>query len=589
MQNCIYSARWLELCMTTASDEALGLALRLIDTTWRLTEAGPWTQPEDARPIDRLSDMSEAATLARSARAQTLLGRFADVDAAALPRDLASTLGLARVTVARWAREGEWYWHVFDPARVGFFAMFAPTPYGGGFLLSSIRTSILAKHRFEEPGDLDRYLGLVSDYARMVRQFDARTRGQAERGIVMPAPQLDQAIPLIEGLAASAPSTFTVDAARLSQVAEADLPPRLAARIEAEVAPAFGRLLATLREPAYRAAAPEQVGLSQYPGGAEIYAELVKQHLTVDLTPEDVHAAGHARIARIGREMQALLDEVGFPGSPADYHAGIAADPAWRAKGEAAVGEVFRRYIDRITPQVDAYFSFKPSTGVGVRALPAAAASSMTFGYYEPPVTPEADGVYVFNAANLSNGPVHNIAALNYHELVPGHHMHIASQRENEALHPLRKAGFVNAFNEGWAEYAATLAGEMGMYREPQERFGRMVMDAFLTCRLVVDTGMNALGWSLEQARGYMRAHAFMPETEVRSESIRYSCDIPAQSLAYKMGDDYLMALRSRMQSALGQRFDIRDFHDAVLRPGALPLPLVKANVEAETARLVQA
>ncbi|MDB5579303.1 MAG: hypothetical protein JWR80_4479, partial [Bradyrhizobium sp.] len=114
----------------------------------------------------------------------------------------------------------------------------------------------------------------------------------------------------------------------------------------------------------------------------------------------------------------------------------------------------------------------------------------------------------------------------------------------------------------------------------PEERFGRLMMDAFLTTRLVVDTGMNAFGWSLEKARDYMRSTSFMPETEIRSESIRYSCDLPGQSLAYKLGDTFLLRERERMKTALGDRFDIRDFHDAVLRPGALPLPLVGENVD---------
>ena len=152
----------------------------------------------------------------------------------------------------------------------------------------------------------------------------------------------------------------------------------------------------------------------------------------------------------------------------------------------------------------------------------------------------------------------------------------------------MRRKSFVNAYNEGWAEYAATLAGEMGMYPEPEERFGRLMMDAFLTCRLVVDSGMNALGWTLEQARDYLRENSFMPEKEIRSETVRYSCDIPGQALAYKLGDTALYEMREAMRTALGNRFDIRDFHDAVLKPGALPLPLLRQHVEARTRALAE-
>jgi uncharacterized protein (DUF885 family) len=204
----------------------------------------------------------------------------------------------------------------------------------------------------------------------------------------------------------------------------------------------------------------------------------------------------------------------------------------------------------------------------------------MTFGYYAPPTPGNPVGRFLINIDNVSRSAMPYAASLNYHELVPGHHLHFASQAENAALHPLRSYGFVNAFNEGWAKYAATLAGEIGMYEAPEERFGRLIMDAFAICRLVVDTGMNALGWSLEQARDYMRANAFLSEAEIRSESIRYSCDIPAQGLPYKLGEYFLAEQREVMRAALGDSFDIREFHDAMLRPGALPLPLVAANVD---------
>jgi len=213
----------------------------------------------------------------------------------------------------------------------------------------------------------------------------------------------------------------------------------------------------------------------------------------------------------------------------------------------------------------------------------------MTFGFYDAPSPGQPAGRYLFNATNLAAGPLANVASLNYHELVPGHHFHLASQRENEVLHPIRANALFNAFNEGWAEYAATLAGELGMYQESEERFGRLMMDAFLACRLVVDTGMNALGWTLEQSRTFMRENAFMPEAEIRSESIRYSCDIPGQSLAYKLGEYFLMARREEMRARLGERFDLRDFHDAVLEPGGLPLLLVAENIAAATERLAAA
>jgi uncharacterized protein (DUF885 family) len=204
----------------------------------------------------------------------------------------------------------------------------------------------------------------------------------------------------------------------------------------------------------------------------------------------------------------------------------------------------------------------------------------MTFGYYDEPGPGKPKGRYLFNAGNLTRKGLSNIGPLNYHELVPGHHLHISTQRNNHAVHPYHNFLLPNAFNEGWAEYSATLAGEIGCYPTPEERFGRLVMDAFLSCRLVVDTGMNTMGWSLERARDYMRENAFMSEAEVLTESVRYSCDIPGQSLAYKLGDTVMLRLRQKMQDVLGEAFDIRDFHHAVLHPGGMPLPELERHID---------
>jgi uncharacterized protein (DUF885 family) len=559
-------------------DQALAAALVAIDKSWSEVMRSPFVQGNLGLPIDRLPDIGEAATKARSARAAELLDRIDAVDRTALPHEIGQTLAVARSTVARMATEADHYWLAIDPLGVGFFGLFAPTAYCGGFLLNHINTT-LAKHGFETPADLDRYLGLIEDLARLIDQMRERTAGQAERGIRMPLAQLDQSIELVarlaKGTAALVPSVE-----RLAKVGGEGSAKAVAARIAARVDPAWTALSTFLTDNSYRAAAPETVGMAQFPGGAEIYAELVKMHITLDMTPEQVHAEGLKRMAAVRAAMVQLLADIGFAGTPEEYTKAIEADPAWRAEGAEGVGAVFRRYIDRIAPHIDDYFDFKPKAAHDVAPLPAALSASMTFGFYDAPKPGEPIGRYFFNAENLGRNALANVAALNYHELVPGHHFHLATQQENETLHPLRSNAFVNAFNEGWAEYAATLAGEMGMYEQPEERFGRLIMDAFLTCRLVVDTGMNALGWSLEQARDYMRANAFMPETEVRSESVRYSCDIPGQALAYKLGEFFLREQREKMRAAQGDAFDIRRFHDAVLRPGALPLALVAENIE---------
>jgi len=554
----------------------VGSALSLIEDAWLEVQKAPYVARSLGRPLERLPQVSEEAAFAQQARVRAVLDRMAQVDVSGLPHELALTFEVARAQMQQRSRVGDWYWLVFDLQGVGFFSMYAPTAYAGGWLIGDF-VGLFAAHVFAEPGDLDRYLGLIEDLGRFVRQLDARTRGQAERGIFLPRVQLEQSIGLMTRLRDDAEASLLPSQERLPDVASRDL---VAERIRSAVLPAYADMLAWLGDPDRAATAGEEVGLASLPGGAEVYADLVRLHTTLDLTPEQVHARGLSRVAEIQAEMQAVLDEVGATHRPQEHMGVLANDPAWRAEGAEAIGAVFQRYIDRLKPHVERAFRFAPRADYGASPLPETLAGSMTFGYYGAPSAAEPTGRYYFNAGNLSQQSLANVAALTYHELVPGHHFHFASQQENEGLHPLRRVSAVNAFNEGWAEYAAHLAGELGMYEAPEERFGKLVMEAFLTTRLVVDTGMNTLGWSLDQARDYMRENAFVSESEVLTESVRYSCDLPGQALGYKIGDFFLQDLRGRMQKAVGDGFDLRDFHDAVLRPGALPLPLVEANVE---------
>jgi uncharacterized protein (DUF885 family) len=174
-------------------------------------------------------------------------------------------------------------------------------------------------------------------------------------------------------------------------------------------------------------------------------------------------------------------------------------------RGRCRAGSVFK---DRVEKRFDEFFAERSKYEYDLVPLPQALEGSMTWGYYQGPSANDRRGLYNYNGSKLDSQAVIGAASLVFHELVPGHHLHMTLQRENKNLPPIRKNGFVNAFNEGWTEYAATLTGEMGLYDDPYDRYGRHVFDAFLTSRLVVDTGMNALGWSWEQAKAYMRAHA---------------------------------------------------------------------------------
>ncbi|WP_072312893.1 DUF885 domain-containing protein [Agrococcus sp. Marseille-P2731] len=554
-------------------------ARAILDDAWRIVDPGA----AEGHVELTIPDVGPEAVARRARAARALLARIAEVDPASLPMPLSLDLAAAAAMAERWDVDDDDYWLTFDPMGIGFPSMFAPSAYSGGFLLGSVHET-LTRASIDGDADVARHVRLLADYGRLVRQLADRTAGQAERGIVMPARQLATAIPLVQALqqAGRAVLDGVVERSRAS-LSEASLA-QIEERTVAEVDAAFAAVLAVLEAPDYAARAPERVGLGQFPGGHDAYERTVRIHTTQDLSAQEVHDRGLARMARILGEMRELMSSQGFDGTPQEYLERLADDPAWRAHDAEGIAAHFQRAIDRIEPELAAHFGRLPSAPYAVDAVPDAVAGSMTFGYYAAPQPDREVGVYLFNARHLAKAALPHIAALTYHELMPGHHLDIAGKQESTGRHALGQHLSLSAFSEGWAEYAARYAGEIGMYVEPEERFGRLMMDAFLTSRLVVDTGMNALGWELERARDYMREHAFLGEAEIASETLRYSCDIPGQALAYKLGDDFFFDLREELRAALGDGFDVRAFHEAVLAAAGLPLPFVAEHVRRELA-----
>ncbi|MFC4311623.1 DUF885 domain-containing protein [Steroidobacter flavus] len=565
---------------------SLNLAQQIADDAWGELQRRAYVQAQMGAPLTRLPDLSLVEAERRSELGRSLLKRLEGIEWQTLPHDWALTLRLVQFNARVWVREAEWYWLVVEPTGLtGFFCLFLPTAYCGGFLLNLLHTQ-LRSFTLEKSGDADHYLELVAEYASMMHQMADRTAGQAARGIRMPKVQIFQARALLQALKSSACIALDVSEERLSGGATRKFLVELRRRIAAHVAPAFDRALAELGE-GYFELAPESVGIGQYLGGADVYAELVKIHTTLELTPEEVHARGHARLTEIEDAMRVIRGDLKFKGDATAFLGHLNQASRWRAHTIEGVTRFFQRYMDRAKPHLSQHFRTLPKAPYAVAPLPEALQKSYTFGFSDPPRRNRAEGLYLFNAENLTKQALFTVAALTYHELMPGHHLHCATQQENESLHPLRKYGFVNAYNEGWAEYAAAnLSAELGLYEEPEERYGRLMFDAFLTSRLVVDTGMNVLGWSLERGQSYLRDHSGLSEAEILTESLRYSCDRPAQALAYKLGDTEIVSLREQMKDALGARFSLKDFHEAVLGPGALPLHDLKWHINHEIVRL---
>lgn len=545
-------------------------ARAIIEAAWHEAMRSPYVQAKLGNPLTRLPDLSCAEADRRSSVGRSLLGHLERLDLDTLPHSLALTLRLVKYQARIWSREAQWYWTVIDPLGIGEFGLFLPTAYCGGYLLSYVHKQF-ASFTFAEPADVDRYLALVEDYARVIDQFTERTAGQAALGMRVPRVQIPSARLLLRNLKSAVGSQLTLALRSSTDLELHGARQRVAHCIAARVEPALDRAIAQLSNQ-YYGEAGDNVGMSQYPGGQEIYAELVNLHTTLNLTPEQVLRNGTERMAEIEESIAAVQAKLGFAGNPSGFMDRLHDDPRWRAGTVEEVSAVFQRYLDRLEPRMGALFTKRPAAECGVAPLPEMLQSSMTYGYYDPPKPGRMRGVYYFNAANLTNQPLYRLGSLAYHELMPGHHLQFAMQLESSTMHPLQANSLVMAYVEGWAEYAATLAGESGLYEAPEERYGRLVMDAFLTSRLVVDPGMNALGWSLNRGQAYMRKHSRLTEDEIASETVRYSCDIPGQALAYKIGDRYILTLRERMQSLLPHKFSLASFHEAILACGPLPL-----------------
>lgn len=553
-------------------DDPVGLAMRIVDDTRdELEKLG--------RPGEiRIPDVSFEAAETSAECGRELIARIDALDLAALPEALQLGVGVARAHAAGWAVRADWYWTVFDPMP-GMFGMFAPAPYGGGFTISAVANQI-RQAPVDSEGARHRYLAALHDMAAMIDAFAERTRGQAARGIFIPRPQAVAVIDLLDRLKAQLPPSLHVGDDRLTKCAGFK---RDAARITSETVGASLSRLRDMFDPAYLGQCGEAVGLMHFPDGADIYAALVRHHGSTELRPEEIHRIGLERMVAVRAGMAEARAQAGFDGDDHAYRVLLDSAPEWRADTPEAIQSHFEGHIARLKPHLADLFSLLPSATYWVRPLPDSLSEAMTFGYYDAPTPSRRHGDYVFNARNLAQSGLYHLASLTYHELVPGHHLHLALQGENQALPAIRKSYLPTAYTEGWAEYAVTLAEEAGLYDTPAERFGRLKNEAFLTCRLVVDTGMNAMGWSLAQARDYMRQHSFFPDTEICSETLRYSCDIPGQALAYKLGEIRMMRLRAAMKEQLGDRFRLRDFHETVLAAGALPLELLADHVARQT------
>ena len=351
------------------------------------------------------------------------------------------------------------------------------------------------------------------------------------------------------------------------------------AAIVDDINPAYRRLRDFLRDE-YLPHAREGGGLVHMRGGDSLYRTLIQQNTTLPLTADEVHEVGLREVARNRAEMEAIRQRVGFDGTLAEFLEHLRTDARFEPASRDWMREGYYEIGRRVDARIGEYFSAIPRTRLEIREVEEFRERNASQGSYQQG-TPDGSrpGVFYYNAYDLPSRRTYGMEALYLHEGAPGHHFQISLAQENEALPSFMRFGGNTAFVEGWALYAETLWDELGMETDPYQRFGGLNADMYRAMRLVVDTGIHAKGWTREQAIAYMLENGGLSEAQVTGEVERYIAN-PGQALAYKIGQLKILELRGRAEQALGDRFDLREFHAQVLNTGALPLVVLERKID---------
>ncbi|HLL05433.1 MAG TPA: DUF885 domain-containing protein [Myxococcaceae bacterium] len=354
--------------------------------------------------------------------------------------------------------------------------------------------------------------------------------------------------------------------------------------VSTQLVPAY-REFQTFYTTQYAPKCRKAVGASAMPQGKEFYAYRVKTNTTTDMTPEQIHQLGLSEVARIRAEMDQVVKRANFQGDRKAYVEYLRTDPRFYAKTGEELMTVAASLAKRIDGEMPKLFGRLPRLPYTVKEIPPDIAEGTTTAYYESGAAETGRaGVYRVNTSKLDQRPLYEMPALTVHEAVPGHHHQIALQQELELPKFRRHAVFFTAFVEGWGLYSERLGIEMGLYDTPEKDFGRLSYEMWRACRLVVDTGMHAKGWTREQAINFMLENTALSRHNIEAEVNRY-ITWPGQALAYKIGELKIRELRTKAERELGDTFDLRAFHDAVLENGPLPLDVLESHVNAWIAR----
>jgi uncharacterized protein (DUF885 family) len=444
--------------------------------------------------------------------------------------------------------------------------------------------------RFETVKDYDDWVGRMQSFPAYMDENIALMQEGIKQHVLLPRVIGEKILAQLNGMDwqdptkhgfykpfAKMPGTLSVrDKERLTSAAQAS--------IKSSVLPAFQRLRDFLQKE-YVPASFEQVGAWQVPNGDATYAYLADSMTTTKLTPSDIHEIGLREVDRIGAEMEKVKDQTGFKGSMQDFFKYLRNDPKFYAKDENDLLEYTRSVAKTVDPLLVKVFRTFPRLPYGVMPVPKEIAAGMPAAYASG-AAPDGSrpGYFYMNTYKPETRPKYEVTSLILHEAVPGHTFQGGIAIELKDIPKFRRYGGYSAYQEGWALYSESLGDELGLYDDPYVRFGKLSNEMWRAVRLVVDTGMHQKHWTRQQAVDYFVAHVATSEYNASSEVDRY-ISWPGQALAYKIGELKIQELRQRATKELGPAFDLREFHDAVLLEGPLPLTVLESQVNAWIAR----
>ncbi|MEK7732463.1 MAG: DUF885 domain-containing protein, partial [Planctomycetota bacterium] len=442
---------------------------------------------------------------------------------------------------------------------------------------------ILVSQPFRNTEDFHKYAARLHAFPRQVDDLIANMRKGVSLRIVSPRVTIEKVVPQIRTHIVDDPaqSEFHKPVQKTETLSEADrqtVTQEIVRAIRSDVVPAYRKLLQFV-ESEYLPACRPTVGIGAVPTGDKMYEELAYLNATVKVNADEVHELGLSEVARIRGEMARVQKEVGYEGSLDDFLAHMRTDPAQRFKTGEELYAAADAILQRTKPLMSKLFTRIPKADCVMKELESFRAPASPVGYYNPP--PEdgsRPGYYYINTYAPQERLRFTLEALSYHEAIPGHHFQIALHQENTDLPKFRRYGSFTAYVEGWALYTEKLGYEIGGYKDAYSRFGQLTFEMWRACRLVVDTGMHAKGWSRQQAIDFMASNTSLARLDIESEIDRY-ISWPGQALAYKIGELRILQLRREAEEKLAATFDLRAFHDALLADGAMPIDVLETRI----------